>query len=103
MIRKSVITLKKMVKSQGELGQWIDKPQTREVKCDVFSITQAEMTMAAAYGYTPTWMVKTEVANYKGEEEAVFEGKPYAIYRSQIYGNNISLYLQPETGANDGE
>ena len=76
------------------------EPVRREVFCQVKNVTRAEWTNAAKLGLKAQWCVEVWADEYNGEEKAVLDGVPYAIYRTYWDGGDrMELYLGRKVGA----
>lgn len=73
----------------------------RKVYCDVSSVTSAEFFQGGAQGLKPDLRFTMSMFDYKDEEECVFEGKAYSIYRTYRGKNDtIELYVEKKQGVN---
>lgn len=73
----------------------------RKVYCDVSSVTSAEFFQGGAQGLKPDLRFVMSIFDYKDEEELIFEGKTYSIYRTYRGKNDdIELYTERKQGVN---
>lgn len=73
----------------------------RKVYCDVSSVTSAEFFQGGAQGLKPDLRFTMSMFDYNDEEECVFEGKAYSIYRTYRGKNDtIELYVEKKQGVN---
>lgn len=100
MTRDGVVTLEVPVYDRDAIGQYIKTgTESREVFCEIGSITQSEWGAAGHMGLKPEYRVTVWADEYAGAETAVLEGMRYAIYRTyQPSGDKIELYLTRRAG-----
>ena len=99
MKKYSVISLIYETEVRGPLGQYTRTEATRDIPCEVRSITRQEWTMAGQQGISPSCVAVVFDGNYKEEQAAVLEGERYAIYRTfRQSDETVELYLKKETG-----
>lgn len=73
----------------------------RKVYCDVASVTSAEFFQGGAQGLKPDLRFTMSMFDYNEEEECIFEGKTYSIYRTYRGKNDtIELYVEKKQGVN---
>lgn len=89
------ITLINLENVQDDFGVFSKKETTTQtIGVEVVSVSQSEFYKAGAERFRPDFKVKTFIGNYNGEEEAVFRGKRYKIYRTFFKDSDvIELYL----------
>lgn len=99
-----VITLVKQSYEKDGIGQDIPVEETREILCDVESITGNEWRAAGQNHINAEMMVKTAAINYSGEKIAIFHGERKAVYRTYCPkdSDEIELYLKDEAGETGG-
>lgn len=99
MDRSDVITLVKEHMSTDSIGQQIATDTSRDVFCNVGSITQSEFYEAGRSGLNPDYKVTMDRWEYDGEDICVLHGIRYGIYRTYITkGEAIELYLSRKGG-----
>lgn len=99
MDRSNVINLISEVHTQDAIGQFISTEQSRQVYCDVRSITRAEWFDAGRNGMQPTFIFTMFAPDYQDEKIVEFEGKRYGIYRTYLARNEqIELYAEAKGG-----
>ena len=64
------------------------------------SVTQSEFYKASQAGLSPAFVLVTPAVNYAGEDEIIYNGIHYGIYRSYLPDgmDEIELYLEQKTG-----
>lgn len=78
-------------------------PVERTVFCGVESVSASEFFAAAAAGLKPELRFTMFRFDYEPtcEEECIFEGQYYSIYRSyRVKNDQIELYAQKKVGVN---
>lgn len=102
-----VIGLVSNLDTQDEIGAFrrAASPETREVLCITGGIRRSEWTAAGAAGHKPELMVRVATADYQGEQEAVYSGRRYSIYRTYPVhdGWDTELYLEAKAGTVYGQ
>lgn len=97
--RSDVITLVKKQMSMDAIGQQVATETSRNVFCNVGSITQSEFYEAGRSGLSPDYKVTMDRWEYDGEDICVLNGIRYGIYRTYITkGEAIELYLSRKGG-----
>lgn len=101
MDRSDVIYLLKSVRAQNEYGVWVESQESREVFCQVGSVTRAEFFEGGRNGLNPEFRMTMFYADYEGERDVMYHGKAYSVYRT-YHGRNdeIELYVQRKGGSN---
>lgn len=101
MDRSSIITLVKTTTSQDDFGVWRETTTTRDVFCQVSSITRTEFFEAGRNGLNPELVFRVFFGDYEGEETLIYDGKGYGIYRTFLGKNDImELYAERKGGTN---
>ena len=67
MDKSDVITLIKSTREQDEYGRWIQKTTSREVYCQIDSITQMEFFEGGRNGLNPEFRITMFLYDYKDE------------------------------------
>lgn len=101
MDKTNIIYLKSVTYEKDQYG--VDRPikTARKVYCDVSSVTSAEFFQGGAQGLKPDLRFVMSIFDYKDEEELIFEGKTYSIYRTYRGKNDdIELYTERKQGVN---
>lgn len=82
-----------------EIGQQIPVETSREVFCEIRSITRAEWFDAGRSNLKPSFAAVVDYDDYSGEEIAEYAGKQYGIYRNYSKDRKeIELYLEQKAG-----
>lgn len=100
MTHEGVVTLETPVYDRGPLGQFVQVgTESREVFCEIGSITQSEWSAAGQMGLKPEMRITIWADEYGGAEAAVLDGVRYSIYRTYQAGpDKIELYLTRKVG-----
>ena len=90
---------------QNEIGVMESVRVVRAVWVSVQSVSRTEFYRAGQAGLQPSMVLTTPAVNYDGEEEVIYHGKHYAVYRTYQPpdSDEMELYLQPKTGVTYGE
>lgn len=101
MDRSSVITLLSTAKTQDEFGVWQETETSRDVFCQVDSVTRAEFFDGGRNGLNPEFRFTLFCGDYNGEQTVIYNGKAYAVYRTyHARTDEIELYVQRKGGTN---
>lgn len=104
MDRSNVIYLVSKSYTQNSIGAFIPVNTERMVYCDVRSITRTEWYDAGRQGFKPELMFVMFAPDYHGEDELLFNGHRYGIYRTYIAQNeSIELYCEDKGGLKQQE
>lgn len=102
MDRSEVITLVKETQVRNDFGVYEPVTETRDVFCQVRSITRSEFFDAGRNGLNPEFEFDVFSGDYEGERTVVFRGQKYAVYRTyQGRADVLELYVQREGGTNE--
>ena len=103
MDRSTVITLIGATRSQNDYGVWELTKTVRDVFAQVDSVTRAEFFEGGRNGLNPEYKFTMFAGDYNRETELIYDGEPYAIYRS-YHGRNdtVELYAERKGGTNGG-
>lgn len=104
MDRSSVISLLATTKSQDKFGVWQETETKRDVFCQVDSVTRAEFFEGGRNGLNPEFRFTLFYGDYAGEQVVIYNGNPYAVYRTyHARTDEIELYVQRKGGTNGKE
>lgn len=100
MDKSEIITLETPKYKQDSLNQYVpDGVTTRDIYCNVKSITRAEWSAAANHGLKAACCVTVWADEYQGETVAILGGVRYGVYRTfQPNSEDMELYLERKTG-----
>lgn len=99
MDRSDVITLIAETFTADDLGQEIAQEITREVFCNVASISRAEWYEAGRDNLKPEYKITMFAPEYNGERIAEYNGARYGVFRTYLAKNEtIELYLESKAG-----
>ncbi len=102
-MNKSVtIDLLKKTYTTDAMGQSVYTTQTRTVFATLTSISRAEWTsylQTGRQGLVPAYVATIFFGDYEGENECVYEGQTYGIYRTyERDDEQVELYLEKKAG-----
>ena len=101
MVRSDVITLVAVTRTQNEYGQWIASETTKQVYCDVDSVTQSEFFEGGRNGLNPEYRFTMFFADYNDEPIVEYKSKRYSVYRTYLKRNDkLELYVERKGGTN---
>lgn len=101
MDRSDIITLVAVTRTQNEYGQWVASESTRDVYCQVDSVTQSEFFEGGRNGLNPEFRFTMFFADYENEPIVEYKGLRYAVYRTYLNRNDkIELYVERKGGTN---
>lgn len=105
MDRSNVINLIQEVQTQSPDYTWTTQEISKEVFCNVRSITQTEWFEAGRNGIEhPSFIFTMFRYDYDGQKIVEFEGQRYGVFRTYIArNNNIELHCEAKGGLHDGE
>lgn len=86
---------------KNELAEEILQPvRTTPTLGRIASVSRAERVESGLDGFTPEAVFVTAASNYRGEQQAEWEGERYQIYRTyrRRESQEIELYLAKRTG-----
>ncbi len=98
----AVLTLVSKTRTQDEYGMWKETQTTREIFCQVESVTRAEFFDGGRNGLNPEFQFTVFSGDYEGETVCQYDGKQYAIYRTyRVPGTDyMELYAERKGGTN---
>lgn len=101
MDRSEVITLLGETQTQNEFGVWVPERTSKDVFCQVDSVTRAEFFEGGRNGLNPEFRFTVFFGDYNGETEVIFKDKPYSVYRTyQGRNDELELYVERKGGSN---
>ena len=101
MDRSSQIALLATTKSQNDYGVWVETTTSRNVFCQVDSVTRAEFFDGGRNGLNPEFRMTLFFGDYDGEKLVMYNGKTYSVYRTfQARNDTIELYCERKGGTN---
>ena len=98
-----MITLIGATRTQNDYGVWELTKTVRDVFAQVDSVTRAEFFEGGRNGLNQEYKFTMFAGDYNRETELIYDGEPYAIYRS-YHGRNdtVELYAERKGGTNGG-
>ncbi|WP_406022944.1 phage head closure protein [Succinivibrio sp.] len=101
MDRSDVINLISESRTQDDYGRWIATKTSKQVMCQVDSITRAEFFEGGRNGLNPEFKFTMFFGDYSGESIVEYQGKTYAVYRTYLRRTDIiELYVERKGGTN---
>lgn len=101
MDKSAQITLLATTKTQNDYGVWVEAQTSRNVFCQVDSVTRAEFFEGGRNGLNPEFRMKMFFGDYEGEKLLIYNGNTYSIYRTyQGRNDTIELYVERKGGSN---
>lgn len=101
MDRSEVITLITETKTQDDYGVWNITETTRDVFCQVDSVTRAEFFEGGRNGLNPEYKFTLFFGDYEGERDVEYKGDRYGIYRTfRGRTDTMELYAERKGGTN---
>jgi len=103
MDRSEVLTLVSTARTQDAYGVWRESEETRDVFCQVDSVTRAEYFEGGRNGLNPEFRFSLFAGDYNDERTLVFRGRRYGVYRV-FFGRDdvVELYAERKGGVNGG-
>ena len=84
------------------MGQKVYTTKERTVFATLTSISRAEWvsySQAGRQGLVPAYVATVFMGDYEGENECVYDGKTYGIYRTyERDDEQVELYLEKKAG-----
>lgn len=101
MDRSSVISLISEKRYKNEYGVFQTYASSRDVFCQVNSVSRAEFFEAGRNGLNPEYEFTMFAGDYNGEKVVEYKGETYAVYRT-YYGrtDTLELYVERKGGTN---
>lgn len=104
MDRSDVIKLISVTKEQDDYGVWRETTSSRQVYCNVSSVSASEFFDGGRTGLNPSFRMTVFFADYNGETMFEYKGMSYAIYRTyQKNTDELELYVERKGGTNGKE
>lgn len=101
MDRSDVITLVAYAQTQDDFGVWRTTKTERQVFCSVNSVTREEFFEGGRNGLNPELQMVMFFADYAGEQEIIYNGVAYAVYRTyRGKTDELELYVERKGGVN---
>ena len=101
MDRSDVINLISESRTQDDYGRWIATKTSKQVMCQVDSITRAEFFEGGRNGLNPEFKFTMFFGDYSGESIVEYQGKTYAVYRTYLRRTDIiERYVERKGGTN---
>ena len=101
MDRSDVITFTQVEYAPDATGVMQETRTRRDVFCQVNSVSRDEFFDGGRNGLNPEYQFTLFAYDYQGENECVYNGLPYVIYR--VYrgrGDTMELYAERKGGTN---
>ena len=99
MDRSNVLTLISETYTPDSMGVQRPTETSRNVFCDVQSVSLTEWSEGGRAGLNPEYRFTTFVYDYNDEKICEFNGQRYSIYRTYLTRNDsIELYAERREG-----
>lgn len=98
-----MIELVTVTREQDEYGVWrpTEEPKTKQIYCQVDSVTQTEFFEAGRNGLNPEFRFTVFFGDYSNEPIVIYKGNRYAVYRTYLTRNDrLELYVERKGGTN---
>ncbi len=104
MDRSEVITLLGETQTQNDFGVWVPQRTSKEVFCQVNSVTRAEFFEGGRNGLNPEYRFTMFFGDYNGEREVIYKGNAYSVYRTyHARTDDLELYVERKGGSNGAQ
>ncbi len=101
MDRSDVCNLVSVFYKQDEYGVRRKVEESREVFCQVDSVSRSEFFDGGRNGLNPQFRITMFLGDYKDEPIVEYNGKRYAVYRTyHSRTDDIELYVERKGGTN---
>lgn len=101
MDRSDVIKLIGVTLAQDDKGVWRSTPTSREVMCQIDSVTQSEFFEGGRNGLNPEFRFTLFFGDYSGESIVEYKGQTYSVYRTYYRRTDkVELYVERKGGTN---
>lgn len=101
MDKSAKITLLASTHTQNRYGVWTDTMTSRDVYCQVDSVTRAEFFEGGRNGLNPEFRFTMFFGDYNGEQTVIYNGNTYSVYRTyKARTDTIELYVERKGGTN---
>ena len=101
MDRSDVITLVSYTSSQDDYGVWQKTRTEKDVYCSVNSVSASEYFEGGRNGFNPEYRITMFFGDYNGEDEILYNGKAYGVYRTYRAKTDVlELYVEKKGGVN---
>lgn len=101
MDRSEVITLITEATTQDDNGVWKVTETTKDIFCQVSSVTRDEFFEAGRNGLNPDYRFTVFGPDYDGQKVVEYKGKRYGVYRTyQARTDELELYVERKGGTN---
>lgn len=102
MNRASTIDLLKKTYTTDDMGQKLYTTESKTVYATITSISRAEWvsySQTGRQGLVPAYVATVFFGDYEGENECVYDGQTYGIYRTyERDDEQVELYLEKKAG-----
>lgn len=101
MDRSDVINLIEQTKYQDQNGVWRTTKTSKQVYCQVQSITQSEFFEGGRNGLNPTLRFDVFFGDYNDETIVEYHENTYSVYRTYLRKDDrLELYCERKGGTN---
>ena len=101
MDRSDVIELCTEKKRQDNTGVWRESFISKQVMCQVQSVSRSEFFEGGRNGLNPEYVFTVFFDDYNGEPLVMFKNKMYSVYRTYLRRTDkLELYCERKGGSN---
>ena len=101
MDRSDVIELCTEKKRQDNTGVWRESFTSKQVMCQVQSVSRSEFFEGGRNGLNPEYVFTVFFDDYNGEPLVMFKNKMYSVYRTYLRRTDkLELYCERKGGSN---
>ena len=100
-MKDAVITLISETSAKNSYGVYVPTLTQKNVFCRVESVSRAEFFEGGRNGLNPQYKFILFPGDYSGERDVLYEGMPYAVYRTfDGKMDQLELYAERKGGTN---
>lgn len=101
MDRSDVITLVTLTRTQDAYGIWRATESSKQIFCQVDSVSQSEFFEAGRNGLNPEYRFTVFFGDYADEPIVIYKGNRYSVYRTYLRRDDrLELYVERKGGTN---
>lgn len=101
MDRSDVINLIAITRTQDDFGVWRESETSRQIFCQVDSITASEFFEGGRNGLNPEFRFRVFNADYEGEPVIEYKNERFSVYRTYLRRDDtLELYVERKGGTN---
>lgn len=101
MDRSDVIELVTLTRTQDAYGIWRATESSKQIFCQVDSVSQSEFFEAGRNGLNPEYRFTVFFGDYADEPIVIYKGNRYSVYRTYLRRDDrLELYVERKGGTN---